>query len=212
MKNSFAIRPLTLADAAFYRALRQHILHRGGGRFFSDSYVREKTFSCPADWQQWCTETKEHCIIGTFYGTSLIGIMGIIAYGDPEDKTVEWELTWLEPEYRGTGLAQAAYEIEHAWSVSNGYKKAVVFIRHDNQRSIDIRKKQGFQFVEAKNEQWADGSAAPALCFTMDLADCQTQRERALASLKQTLELLDDTSAASFTKNTNQVSHHIKAG
>jgi len=193
MNLEFSIRPLVADDAEAYRALRQGVLLAGGGRYFSDSYVREQSFTSLDDWRAWCAETDKHCIIGTFHGAALIGIMGVIAYGDPSEKTVEWELTWLDPRYRGTGLAQAAYEMEHRWSVEKGFSNAVVFIRQDNVRSIAIRRKQGFELFGSKKEEWADGSVATALCFRKSLSEHSIKRFAALRFLDQTVNELSPT-------------------
>ncbi len=165
------IRPLTAADSEAYRLLRQKILEAGDGKYFSDSYVRESHFSTKKHWQEWCTETNEHCTIGTFVNEELVGIMGIVMYGPSRDLTVEWEVTWLDPRYRRYGLAKLAYEKVREWSVDHGYKRAVVFIREDNLRSQDIRKKQGATYTHTKyNETWADGSVANVRCFMLDFA------------------------------------------
>jgi hypothetical protein len=96
--------------------------------------------------------------------------MGIIQYGAPEDKTVEWEVTYLLPRYRGLGLAKPSYEMERDWTNAQGYERAVVFIRADNLRSQEIRKKQGAIYTHTKhNEIWADGSIADANCFEIDV-------------------------------------------
>jgi|GEM_PF-5419638 len=186
MTLSTYTRLLNADDAGQYRALRQSILEQGGGKYFSDSYIRESSFKA-VDWKNWCSPSPQHCIIGTFHGQRLIGIMGIIAYGPAQDCAAEWELTWVDPEYRGMGISRASYQIEESWTVAHGYKKAVVFIREDNTRSMAIRKKQGFIFQHDKSETWADGSVAKASRFEKTLTTSQTQRERALNYLVQTL-------------------------
>jgi len=165
------IRPLSANDSSAYRALRRRIRDMGDGKYFSDSYTREDKFTSDSEWQAWCTEAQDHCTIGTFIGEELVGIMGIVMYGKPEDLTVEWEATWLDPRYRRIGIAKLAYEEVRRWTISRGYKNAVVFIRHDNVRSREIRESQGAVYAYTKpNEIWADGSIADADAFTLNLS------------------------------------------
>jgi hypothetical protein len=98
------VRPLCADDSPAYHALRSRILALGEGKYFSDSYLREKSFVSENDWREWCTEKREHCTIGTFIGSELVGTMGIVRYGTPEDRTVEWEVTWMDPRYRTVAL------------------------------------------------------------------------------------------------------------
>lgn len=164
------IRPLTAGDSGAYRALRAKILAIGDRKYFSDSYEREKQFTTEQQWRDWCTETREHCIFGIFDQTSLIGVMMITMQGPQGSLVAEWEATWLDPRYRGCGIAKPAYEKVQQWSRDNGYEYAVVYIRDDNQRSREIREKQGFTYVRTKRgETWADGSKGNAHFFVLNL-------------------------------------------
>lgn len=172
-------RLLGAEDAAAYRALRQHVLDIGDGRFFSDSYQREAAFESEAEWRDWCTPCREHCIVGTFYGTRLIGIMGITQYGGEAANTVEWEMTWLDPAFRNQGIAKQSYTLVEEWTKLQGYDRAVVFIRADNQRSRQIRESQGAVYYATKHaEVWADGSVADVDCFEIPLVS-RSERARA---------------------------------
>lgn len=187
------VRPLTAADAQAYRELRKHILAIGDGRYFSDSYTREAALT-EEGWRQWCSETKDHCIIGTFLpDNQLIGIMMITMLGHTGSPIVEWEATWLDPRYRKGGIAKQAYEKVYQWTKQQGYEFAVVFIRSDNERSKEIRLKQGFTYMHTKkNEVWADGSVADTDSYMLDLCALERQQRRALTELRDTLEFLHD--------------------
>jgi L-amino acid N-acyltransferase YncA len=165
------VRPLTPDDSQAYRDLRQRILAIGDGRYFADSYMRENQLTSERAWRDWCTEKRDHCIFGTFLEGVLIGVMMITRHqnfnGCP---TVEWEATWLDPAYRSLGVAKAAYRHVQRWTVEQGYSYALAFIRADNIRSRDIRKRQGFRYITTKrNEIWADGSIADLHAFVLDL-------------------------------------------
>jgi RimJ/RimL family protein N-acetyltransferase len=165
------VRPLRARDGRAYRCLRQRILDIGEGKYFSSSYAREKKFSRDADWEEWCTETQDHCTFGTFLGDELIGIMGIVAHGKRSDATVEWEATWLHPRYRRYGIAKVAYKEVFRWTILHDYQRAIVLIREDNERSRSIREKQGAIFSHSLiNEVWADGSIANVDVYTFDLS------------------------------------------
>jgi RimJ/RimL family protein N-acetyltransferase len=154
------LRPLTPADVHDYRALRQHVLDIGEGRFFADSYTREAALT-ESQWRDWCTERREHCIIGIFDHAKLIGAMTATQYRAPEDRTAEWEAIWIHPTYRRQGIARRAYQRIELWTRANGYERVALHIRADNLRSQHIHTEQGarYQFTK-RNEIWADGSIA----------------------------------------------------
>jgi RimJ/RimL family protein N-acetyltransferase len=189
----FSVRTLTANDSKAYRILRQHILDIGDGYFFADSFLREKLLHTEVLWREWCTERDNHCIFGIFAADELVGVMMITQFSPLGERTVEWEATWLDPRYRGCGMAKPAYQRVHKWSVDHGYDCAVVFIRADNTRSQDIRKKQGFRYFYTKHDEvWADGSVADTLAFTLDLRPqpLQQRPQRTLRHLEETQEFL----------------------
>jgi GNAT superfamily N-acetyltransferase len=162
-------RPLTSADAPTYRVLRQHILATGDSRFFADSYTREAALT-EADWREWCTEKPEHCILGTFDGRALVGIVMITRYGPAEDSTAEWEAAWLQPRYRSQGVTPRVYQQVEQWTKDHGYRHVRVFIRDDNTRWQNIRLRQGFTYTHSiPGIRWADGTVASAKAYARDL-------------------------------------------
>lgn len=169
ISSQLIVRPLTAEDTAAYRDLRQKVLRLGDGKYFSDSYTREASLS-DEEWRLWCTEKAHHCIFGTFDQNTLIGVMMVTQHGQPEDKQVEWEAIWLEPAYRGKGIASLAYRKVHEWSLQQGYSKVALYIRDDNQHSINIHEKMGARYVSTKRaETWADGSVADVHAFKLSL-------------------------------------------
>jgi GNAT superfamily N-acetyltransferase len=164
-----AIRPLTAIDSAAYRALRQKILKSDDALYFSDSYERERQLT-ENQWKKWCTETPDHCILGTFADTELIGIIMITRQGGPDSPVVEWEAAWLDPRYRRTGIGKLAYEQARQWSQNQEYKYVVGFIRAIYTPALDICRDQGFVYAYTiKNEQWANGSIADTHAYLLDL-------------------------------------------
>lgn len=165
----FVIRPLSSVDSAAYRALRQRILSTDDSRFFSDSYEREKHLT-DDEWQEWCTEKNEHCILGTFADSELVGIIMITQQGDHMSPVVEWEAAWLDPRYRRTGVGKRFYERARQWSQSHGYKYVAGFIRASYTPALDICADLGFVYVYTiRDELWADGSVADTHAYILDI-------------------------------------------
>jgi GNAT superfamily N-acetyltransferase len=163
------IRPLTATDSIAYRALRQNILKTSEARYFSDSYDRERQLT-ESEWLAWCTETPEHCILGTFAGTELVGVIMVTRQGGSISPVVEWEAVWIDPCYRGMGLGRSAYEHARQWSRSQGYQFVVTFIRADNMSGLGICRNQGFiSAYSIEDELWADGSIADTRAYLLNL-------------------------------------------
>jgi RimJ/RimL family protein N-acetyltransferase len=194
------IRPLTAADSKAYRRLRQHILDIGEGKYFSSSYTREQQFTSEDQWGERCAETPVRCTIGIFVAGDLVGIMGMLPYGDPGDRITEWESTWIDPKYRRSGIARQAYERVRQWCHEHGYRYALIDIRADNTRSREIREKQGAMYLCTRRDvTWADGSTADVHYFMLSLSP-DTQRSRsadqAVAFLQAALAFLTHETAA----------------
>jgi len=188
--NAFFIRPLISSDRAAYQALRRKILKIGDGKYYSDSYVRESLLT-QKEWLEWCTETPHHCIIGTFHKDALIGTMMITEQTLLGSPIVEWEATWLDPQYRGKGIASLAYEEVRNWTKLHGYEFAIVFIRENNICSQQIRLRQGFAYLgTVHNERWADGSIADSNSFILDLYANSETSLRKSCSVRKIYELL----------------------
>ena len=167
--SNIVIRPLTATDSSTYRALRQKILSSCDALYFSDSYERERQLT-ESQWLEWCTEKREHCILGTFDGVELIGIVMITQQGGADSSIVEWEAVWLDPCYRGTGIGKSAYEQARQWSQDRGYKFVAGFIRATYTPALDICRGQGFVYAYTiRNEIWADGSVADTHAYLLDL-------------------------------------------
>ena len=181
------IRVLTADDSHAYRALRQRILDLGDGRYFSDSYIREKQLNNEHACHEWCSERPDHCIFGTFAGAALVGIMMVTQYGQPEDRAVEWEAIWLDPNYRRLGIAKQAYQKIQQLTENQGYRRVITFIRTDNERARHIRQKQGARLISTKHDEvWADGSIGDVHTFILDLYPTisRTKQVRALRRLE----------------------------
>lgn len=189
------VRPLTADDSAAYRALRKKIAEVGDGRYFSGSYRRDKQFKTETQWREWCTKTADHCVVGTFIDGELVGLMTALAQEPKGNHVAEWDSVWLDPRFRRHGIAKLAYEQREEWTRTNGYKYAEVFIRDDNERSLEIRAKRGAVYTRTKrNEVWADGSIADAHFFMCPLspADEIELHDRVMKNMEEALAALKD--------------------
>lgn len=168
--DQVSIRPLTAADGEAYRRLRQHILDSGEAKFFSSSYIMEQHLTTEEQWREHSAETPVRCTIGVFAEGELAGIMGILPYGDPSNRTAEWIATWIAPKFRRSGITSQTYKKVREWSRDHGYRYAVGDIRADNTRSREIREKQGATYLFTRRDvTWADGSTADAHFFIASL-------------------------------------------
>jgi RimJ/RimL family protein N-acetyltransferase len=182
------MRPLTAADSAAYRRLRQHILAIGEGRFYSTTYTLERQLTTEEQWREWCTESPVRCTIGFFLEGELIGIMGVASYGDPEHGIAEIGSSWIPPEYRSSGLAIRGRERVRDWCREHGYSYTVVDIRADNPRRRETREREGAVYVYTKrNVTWADGSSADANLLMESLTP-GTEKSRSLGQAVAFLE------------------------
>ncbi len=167
-----AIRILTPNDWEEYRSLRAKILEMGDGKYFADSYTRESALTSVQQWRDWCTETPEHCIFGTFVNGELVGVVMVTQLGPFADRTAEWEASWLHPRYRKTGIMRVIYNRVQDWTKEQGYEFVRVFIREDNTQWQAVRRKMGFYGIGKKRAlTWADGSIADAYIFELGLVD-----------------------------------------
>jgi GNAT superfamily N-acetyltransferase len=197
--TEFDVRPLNgdISDTATYRALREKIRSGAGAKNFADSYTREDALD-EQSWHDWCSPRREHCIIGTFdkkKGNKLVSIIMITAQGPADSLVAEWEATWVEEDYRGSGVAKRAYEEAHRVTMELGYQHAAVFIREDNHHCQTIRESHGFTYLCTNtNQRWEDGSIADANLFMLDLYPDRSVdvncHGRALRRLERTLEAL----------------------
>jgi RimJ/RimL family protein N-acetyltransferase len=192
--SQVVFRPLIASDSEAYRRLRQRVLELGEGRFFNTSYDKDRESTTDEQWRERFVQTGVRCTIGFFVDRELIGIMGILPFGDPANRTVELESTWIDPRYRRSGVAKQAYEQVRQWCLGHGYRYAIIEIRADNARSREIRERQGAAYLfTRRNVAWADGSTADTVFYLLDytLGDMRSRSlEEAIAFSEAVLTFL----------------------
>lgn len=163
------LRPLKIADAPAFRAIRLEAL-KYEGRYFAASYEKEAARTLDA-WRALCTETTRRCTIGLFDQRQLVGITAIAPWDeDPTGQTALFGSSYLTPTHRGRGLAPALYAERPRWAAAHAYRRAVVFHREGNWPSKELNEKFGGRYWRTEPMQWADGQTAPAHWYRIDLA------------------------------------------
>lgn len=98
-------------------------------------------------------------VFGLFDGDTLIGMSAIFTYrDDPTGETAVLAMSYIEPGYRGRGLARLLYEARLDWARSTGrFKRARVSHRRSNERSRRANQRFGFVESDAIPSTWPDG-------------------------------------------------------
>jgi RimJ/RimL family protein N-acetyltransferase len=153
-------RPLLPTDSDDLRALRLEALNEEG-QFFASSYAVEEKLSAD-DWARMATEDSDHCVIGLFRDTELIGMSVISKWsGDETGRTALFGSSFIKEDYRGKGLGNPLYAARMEWTKSNSqYTSAVLFIRDGNSASTALHKKFGGEYTHPKMMKWGDGLKA----------------------------------------------------
>jgi len=178
-----SIRPLTSADTPKYRTLRQEILASKDAKYFSDSFERERSLN-DEQWAEWCSEKREHTILGAFDKEALVGIIMITGQGKESTTLAEMEAAWLQPQYRGlTGYR--LYKAGLDWAKNRGgYEFVISCIRDTASASIRLCQALGYVYAYTiKDELWADASVADTKAYVISLAGASPAERTKLSEI-----------------------------
>ena len=152
-----AIRALGPEDARAFRNIALEALNRDG-HFFATELAREAARS-DAEWLAACTETADHAVFGGFVGNRLVGIMAARRWEcDESGRSVCWGSAYVQPAHRRTGVGRFLYGTREQWSKQRGFAAAVIAIREDNARSIEIHSKNDAVRFGVETMRYADGT------------------------------------------------------
>lgn len=153
MSNKVVIaRELGVGDASAFRALRLHALKTEGEKL-GPRYEDEVRMS-KEEWEARVTPTPDMRYFGLFDAQKLVGAMRAAPWdGDQSGQTALWGGAYVLPPYRGQRLAKPLYEAREVWTRTR-YKAAVLFIKADNDRSADIHKKHGAEYLKSEDMAW----------------------------------------------------------
>jgi RimJ/RimL family protein N-acetyltransferase len=158
------VRPFRADEWQAYRAIRLKALDTDP-KFFSSSFEKER--DNPDDfWQQ---RLAAGGVFGVFVKGQLIGMTG--AYVDKADPSAAkfWG-SWLEPAWRGKGLARKMYETRINWAKAQpGVKRILVSHRKSNAVSKRANQRWGFVFTHAAEAVWPGGQKETEFFYELKL-------------------------------------------
>jgi GNAT superfamily N-acetyltransferase len=159
-----AIRALSAADAIPFRNLALEALNRDG-RFFAADLATEASRT-EREWAAMCEEDAGQAVFGGFVDGKLAGMMAARRWsGDPTGRTVRWGAAYVKPAHRRVGVGLFLFGTREQWSQQRGFATAVMAIREDNARAIEIHTDNGAVRFNGEVMSYADGTRAPAHWF-----------------------------------------------
>jgi len=165
---TFSVRPLTIDDCDELVALRLEALRNDPGMFassYEDALKRTKK-----DWQDLLVHGGTRCF-GLYDVKKPIGLVSTyIKKDDATNATAGIGMLYIQPEYRGRGLARQLFEQCVSWSMKqHSLKKLVVACRHDNEASRRVIEGSGFVFTHRASRLWPDNVTCDEMWYALDL-------------------------------------------
>ena len=150
----YSVRVLDANDTNAFRFLRLHAL-KTEGELLGPAYEDEITMSYE-QWKERVTPTEDMHCFGLFDRHNLVGVMRVAPWeGDVSGSTALWGGAYLKSEYRGQNLAKPLYMEREKWTLAHPvYTSAVLFIKHDNDRSKAIHLRHGAELMFNRNMEW----------------------------------------------------------
>ena len=136
------IRPTTASDWPALKAARLAAL-LDAPTAFGASHASAAGFS-DADWQQRAVSTPQRTFFLAFDGEQAIGLAAQVVAGNGECQLIAM---WVQPAYRGMGVAQGLVEAVKQCAVGNGHPRLVLDVALENARAAAFYQKQGFVFL-----------------------------------------------------------------
>ncbi len=162
------IRPFKPDEWHVYRAVRLKALETDP-KFFCESYDDAK--AKPDEHYQAHLLDANSAVFGVFRHGDVIGMTGIVI--DKEDasgQTANLWGSWLEPAWRGKGLARRMYEARLNWAKARpGVKRVTVSHRKSNAISKKANQRWGFTFTHAREILWPGNQKETEFCYELKL-------------------------------------------
>lgn len=132
------VRRAIIGDEATLRALRLQAL-TNAPEAFGSTYERELART-PDDWRRWMSPGA------TFIYESADGAKGIVAAArDAADSSiVQLMAMWVDPDFRGSGAAEALVAAVVAWTKAEGAKTTRLAVIKTNERAQRFYERCGF--------------------------------------------------------------------
>ena len=88
---------------------------------------------------------------------------------DPSGRTAAFGMTWLDPAYRGRGVARLYYDVRIAWARAQGFARIEVGHRASNAASGAAMRRAGFVRTGSRPHLWPDGVWEDDVVYALDL-------------------------------------------
>lgn len=162
------IRALEPGDWQTFREIRLQALRGDPGFFFAP--LSEEAALPPAEWQKRLERTAQ-CFFGYFDGTKLVGITGVVtAREDASGRTALFIASYLQPAYRGRGIAALFYKARFDW-VREQPRIDRIVVSHRASNEPSRRAILGHGFVETGRalRRWPDGATDDEVLYEIRL-------------------------------------------
>ena len=150
------LRRLGPDDWCTLRAVRLRALADSPGNFFRS--FAEDAERPDAHWQAMLVHPTT-ALWGAFVGEAIVGLTGAFRdRDDPTGQTAAFGMTWLDPAWRGTGVARLYYDARIAWARAQGFVRVEVGHRASNAASAAAMRRAGFRPIARRPHHWPDGA------------------------------------------------------
>ena len=139
-----SIRRIWHGEAERFRQIRLAALKDSPAAFGStyESALRRR----PESWVEQADSTAQGSDRATFLALDDDSPVGIMALYRNEDGGSAGELlqVWVEPRYRGHGVATALLDAVFAWAVQSDFRTVTATVARDNHRALSFYQKSSF--------------------------------------------------------------------
>lgn len=161
------IRQLSPEEWPAFRALRLRALASDPGHFFRS--VAEEEARPAEQWRE-MLESEDGAVFGLFDGPAMVGLTAVyIDRAIPARDTAGLGMTWIEPAYRGRGLASLIYHARIAWTRDRRLVRIIVGHRAGNEPSRRAMLAHDFRPVASTAHEWPDGAVVDHISYELPL-------------------------------------------
>ena len=165
---AITIEQFSARDWRMLRDLHLRALRADPG-VFGSSYAKEVKYS-PRRWRIYLA-SRDNAVWGVFDDGKPVGMTGInMDRHDPTRRRAILSGPWLDPAYRGRGLARKMFQTRVSWALRHPYCEIIVVShRAGNAASQAAALRQGFTFTHAMPKHWPDGATADNVFYKLVL-------------------------------------------
>lgn len=163
-----SIRTLSPADWQIFSAMRIKAVDMHTGLF--QTHPDDARAEPPEVWKE-TLDGQGKQVFGVFDGENLIGITAVFTWReDPSGQSGVMAMSFLEPAYRGRGLAAELYKARIDFALSHKlWGRLVCAHRQGNEPSRRAMIARGFKHIETKEIDWPDGTRDIEHIYALDL-------------------------------------------